>query len=211
MVQVEQRWRREGFVDPTLVTLPGRQQVRQERRDRQRLWEQQFWLFGCDIRRGDENLLAGFGCERTRRDDGQRTASSYACELGKGLTLYLWGFGLAVTAPGEAIFVGRSRLVPRCTRPRAVVDAALTPAPNRSRPPVIPVCWRPTRRTEADRATDLMVHAFTWIAAYERWVLAEAGSAWRRTAQSGWRDPVEDPTTLASQWDHLALVWAGSP
>lgn len=207
MVQAERPWRWQEINGSDPGAAQGRQQMRQERRTRQRLWEQQFWLFGCDIRRSEGNLLVCHGFERTRREDGQMTSPSYVRDIDPGVTLRLWGFGLALTDSSSGVFVGRKRLGPLLTCKHDVDTAALTTLVSRSVPPARPCCRPVGSRHDAERATHLMTKAFAWIAAYERWVLAEVGHEWRWSTQASWRDPVGNPMTLADDWDRLVARW----
>lgn len=78
-----------------------------------RLYKQQFWLFGYDVRRQQGNLLIEMGFQRTPVPEGERLKSSrYHRTMSDGSLLTLWSFGACWSSVSHgSIFV--SRLDPR--------------------------------------------------------------------------------------------------
>ncbi|HEV2528430.1 MAG TPA: hypothetical protein VGT61_08295 [Thermomicrobiales bacterium] len=177
--------------------------TRMDRRHATRLLNQQFWLFGHDVRRPDGNLLIASGLERTRRDDGRPTASSYAGTLSCGAGLRLWGFGAALSVGERAIFVPRSRYTARITTVGSVKAAAREPEVGNGAAPPMPDL-RMVRTGEdrelVERALPILLG---WFADYERGVVANAGAVYRHQAWSAWKRPCGTACGLAAEWDRL--------
>lgn len=149
------------------------------------LCDQQFWLFGSDIRRPAGNLLLQWGFERQRQGGGRPTR--YLSE-GAQRTIALWGFGMLwISAAPEAVFLSRDgRLL------AAAVDSA----------PRVRDAWQASRRLRLSGAGDphLGAEAFAWIAGYERWAAETAGPKHRGLAIAG-REACCDPEEIADAWE----------
>ncbi len=78
------------------------------------LLNQQFWLWGQDVRR-DGNLLVRFGFELLRRPAGMQGSNLYVLPDEQ---IALWGFGLLARWPERPpIYLGRFRFEPRIPPP----------------------------------------------------------------------------------------------
>ena len=168
------------------------------RRDDLALVHQQFWLFGCDIRRPEGNLLLELGFTRERPPQGVDGSSAYLLDRGAGRTLILWGFGLFVGEPGlGGIFVSRFRpdphLMPQPSLPVSVWDAGGLPPRHKPRSP-----------QEWVSARVLLVDALNWITGYEQWVQKTVGEPYRADCLDSWRRAVCTSCELPARWQDLA-------
>lgn len=132
------------------------------------LCEQQFWLFGCDVRRPAGNLLIERGFERLRH--GPARPTRYLLETEEE-TIALWGFGMLwiPRGSGPGAFLGRDG---------SIFETAATGVPK------VREAWRAKRQLKLAAAADpaLGAAALAWIARYERWVVDAGGRAHRRRA-----------------------------
>jgi hypothetical protein len=162
-----------------------------------RLLNQQFWLWGQDVRRTEGNLLREFGFAHHPPPQGTQGSHVY---LLAGDRLALWGFGLnARWEEASEIYVGRFRFEPRFPREdRPLADVFL---PAQLAPLVSP-------RGEAEWDAALLALATTarWIAAYERWATARAGADYRAACLSRWDRTACAAEEIASIWDELAAA-----
>lgn len=151
------------------------------------LCEQQFWLFGFDIRRGGDNLLLRWGFERQRQGGGGPTRYLHEDE---DRTVALWGFGLLWIGAEHSAFLARHGRLYR-SGVRAV--------------PRVRDAWAAERRLRISGAGDpqLGADACAWIAEYERWVLETAGREHRVLALAS-REPCCNPEEIADAWEEHA-------
>ena len=150
------------------------------------LCEQQFWLFGYDIRRSAGNLLIERGFERLRQGSGRPTR--YLRESDDE-TIALWGFGMLWLpgAPAPATFLGRDG---------GVLESDVAGVPK------VREAWRAKRQLRLRVGTDpsLVTDAFLWISRYESWVVDFAGLAHRRRALA--------ETAGCCEAELIAAAWA---
>jgi hypothetical protein len=141
--------------------------------DAERLFDITMWCLGKDVTCPEGNLLLRRGLSRTRRPEDQKGCSAYGCGLPGGGTLTMWGFGMLIQEKGAALFIARDGFCPRWVEPAGVrwpVFLAEGLGPLRE----------PLRFDEQRAARRAVVMVAEWLAAYEEWVLAEAGVDWRR-------------------------------
>lgn len=188
-------------------TTPGRDATkgfmlpRRFVRTANRLLEQQFWLWGCDIRRTQGNILEQFGFTKVKDVESTGlSASRYDRAFGGAQRLSLWGFGLWLAEDQTgAIFVPRSGL------PTSYSTMSVLPDE----------CWQPS--ASANLAHPISAHAqvattrllgdvVRWIAWYERHVVDVYGAEYRQQSIDAWRKPVACAETLANKWSELALA-----
>lgn len=162
------------------------------------LLNQQFWLWGQDIRRPGGNALLAHGFRRARPPEGVKGSPSYALDLGGGRSLVLWGFGLFLGDPAlGGIYVSRFRLAPLLT-PDAEPPAGVWS------PSHLPLRRAPRDPAEWAAAWALLGVAVRWLAAYERWVQATYGAAERQALLHGWDRPVCLVERMPVTWSRLA-------
>jgi hypothetical protein len=154
-----------GAEPPVGAVVPALHFPSEVRRRGTLLLNQQFWLWGQDIRRSDGNLLLEHGFVAERPVAGVRGSTRYQLALGGGRVVVLWGFGFFYGDPlvGE-LYLGRFRLSPRLggsEPPRGVWEPSRLP---RFAPPRGGEAWR--------QAGDLLVPALAWIGRYEPTVVA---------------------------------------
>ena len=160
------------------------------------LLNQQLWLFGCDVRRKEGNLLVDYGFDRTRPPEGVRGASQYAKPQPNGELMILWGFGLYLeSACGQGLFLKRHQFSPRLmSRPEHVWSAKALP---QKRPPkCVEDCLI---------LKNLMCKACQLLAEYETWVLQTAGMKYRQGNLDKWGlKTICQPHETADRWKQLA-------
>lgn len=152
--------------------------------------DQEFWLFGQDIRRDEGNLLLQFGFSKERAPRDTPGSNTYSLVLDDDSLLTLWGFGFSVWRSGTGrIFVPRFRLEPVFTKH------------GRALPPV----WRLAHLGETIAPKDaddwramaaLLVPALQFLSGYEAWVIETAGIAYREHCLLPRGNPVCDPIAL---------------
>lgn len=162
------------------------------------LLNQQFWLWGQDIRRPEGNVLLAHGFRRARPPEGVKGSPSYALDLGGDRSLVLWGFGLFLgdRALG-GIYVSRFRLAPLL-----ILDAE--PPAGVWSPSQLPPRRPPADAAERAVAWTLLGDAVRWLAAYERWVQATYGVAHRQGLLHGWGRAVCPVERMPMTWSRLA-------
>lgn len=177
-----------------LVCLPA-----PVRRQGTALLNQQFWLWGQDIRRAEGNALLRHGFTRQRPPAGVRGSSAYTLDLGAGRAVTLWGFGFAYRDPAAgSLYVSRFRLAPLLLG---------TPGNGLSQvwePTRLPPRRKPTSADDWARAHALLVPALRWVSAYEHWVVAVLGLEYRQACVAAWRRPMCQAEQVAGRWQRLA-------
>lgn len=160
----------------------------------------QCWLWGCDIRRPEGNLLLEYGFSRQRPPAGAAGSSAYLASCAPDTVVVLWGFGAFYGDPTQGgVYLKRYEFSP-------VFVTRLTPQrlpwlPDQIRPSALPD--EPGIRQQMHRQ---FVALLEWIAHYEMWVRETCGLDYRRqcTAEStkpAFRIPVE---RLVEEWQQLA-------
>ncbi|MEG9431582.1 hypothetical protein [Terriglobus sp. ADX1] len=150
------------------------------------LLHQQCWLWGCDIRRSEGNLLRAYGFARQADPEGKRS-TQYTLGLEDGSIVRLWGSGLYFGDQEEGVFLNRFAFEPRLVR--------------------FTQDWQdPARLKEAPRYLDFqrLSAACAWVGAYEAWTLLQLGKAYRRVCLSSGPDPAQEAEGIAAGWRQLA-------
>ncbi|MEZ2346381.1 hypothetical protein [Terriglobus sp. RCC_193] len=150
------------------------------------LLHQQCWLWGCDIRRSEGNLLLTYGFARQADLEGKRS-TQYTLPLEHCSIVRLWGSGFYFGSVEEGVFLNRFAFEPRLVR--------------------FTEDWQdPVRLKEAPRYMDFqrLSAACGWIAEYEMWALLQFGKAYRRTCLLSGPDPAQEVEGIAATWRQLA-------
>jgi hypothetical protein len=182
---------------PTLANspygLPGK-----DLKSANRLLQQQFWLWGCDIRRQEGNLLSQLGFEKIKAPpESGLTTSQYNCPLSPTRSIALWGFGMCLGCDiGGSIFVPRSGLRPRYSA-TPVCTASAWEAAWFDRLPL------PASPREVTGCHHLLGEAIDWIVWYEHRVLAIAGEGYRQRSIDTWPRAVCPADQIAIRWEQL--------
>lgn len=162
------------------------------------LLNQQFWLWGQDIRRKGGNLLLRHGFERVRPPEGVQGSRCYTLQLDENRTMALWGFGLFYGDPSlGGLYVSRFGLSPLLSESGEPPVAVWSPAHLTS-------FAQPANAREWVRVRPLLIAALRWISAYESWILEEMGPAYRYDCLAGWSRPFCAADEGAAQWLRLA-------
>ncbi|HUO07791.1 MAG TPA: hypothetical protein VM008_05800 [Phycisphaerae bacterium] len=172
---------------------------RERRRMGRVLLHQQCWLFGCDIRRKEGNLLLAVGFDRHRPPAGLEASTQYRLELPSGCRICLWGFGIFYGDPtlSAGVFLNRFDFDPRLS-PRHDYG------PDTWKPEAL--CGLRRVRTQSDRALakSLVPAALEWIAEYESWILETVGIGYRRACLDRWPHESVAPHETVYAWRKLA-------
>lgn len=161
------------------------------------LFEQQCWCWGHDVRRSAGNLLLEYGATRSRVPAEQRGSSNYCFQLSCGARLDLWGWGLWYgDGYAPSLFLRRDKLqVGLIERAAPLCDVWSLSQ--------IPTVRTPHTWAEWLRMTSLLGHCCTWIAAYEQWVIEQAGLNYRQTCVADWQKPALPAHEMAERWQQL--------
>lgn len=150
------------------------------------LLHQQCWLWGCDIRRPEGNLLLAYGFVRQPDPEGKRS-TQYTLPLTDGNIVRLWGSGFYFGDEQEGVFLNRFAFEPRLVR--------------------FDETWQnPAQLKEAPRYLDFqrLSDACAWIAEYEAWVLEQHGTTYRQACAVGGPDASQPVANMAVRWRELA-------
>lgn len=179
-------------VSGPVVCLPG-----MVRRHGTRLLNQQFWLWGQDIRRGD-NILLRYGFQRTRPQGDVQGGRCYTTRIDARRTVVLWGFGIFYGDEAlGGLYLSRFRLDP-------LLGESGTPPVNVWAPANLPAFAPPVDDRDWARARLLLDETLRWISAYETWVVAEMGPEYRRRCLASWSRPVCPAAEGSARWLRLA-------
>jgi hypothetical protein len=179
---------------PAAVCLPAA-----VRRHGSVLLNQQFWLWGQDIRRPEGNLLLGGGFERARPPGAAQGSRCYTLRLDGGRTVALWGFGLFYGDDDlGGLYLSRFRLLP-------LLSENADPPASVWAPNDLPPFASPASMDEWERARPLLVAALLWISAYESRTLELPGLTYRRRCLAGAPRPNRCPSDGPVRWRRLAV------
>ncbi|MDW8233758.1 MAG: hypothetical protein RMJ54_13350 [Roseiflexaceae bacterium] len=160
----------------------------------------QCWLWGCDIRRSEGNLLLEYGFRRQRPPAGATGSSAYLRTADRDTVIVLWGFGAFCGSPvNGGVYLKRYEFAPRYI-PR--IDTQRLPwLPDQVHAAVIPL--EPDVQQQMHRQ---FISLLEWIAQYETWVIERCSLDYRRECAASWngppfRIPVE---RLIEEWQCLA-------
>lgn len=187
------RWEhapRAGTVKPA-PNCPLSQRVRQRGK---KLLNQQFWLWGQDVRHAP-NLLALRGFSHHRLPPDKSGSPVYI--LGDD-EIALWGFGLLAQFAGQPpIYVNRFCCEPRL--PRAGVTLREVWLPEQLAPlhvPDSPAGWQ--------TSLSAMSQTLRWIIAYEEWIAAMTEPGYRIDCLARWPRMACPASEIIPAWTQLA-------
>jgi hypothetical protein len=164
-----------------------------------KLFMQQAWGWGCDVRRPAGNLLLARGCERRRRPEGVEGSSMYVLHPNPTTQIVLWTFGMFYgQADCGGLYLDRFHVAPRLTGAAALTSAIW-------RPEGLPPLQRPTTAADRARLAQLLPAAIDWISDYETAILATLGLDYRRACLAEWSRAklALPPERLVPQWQAL--------
>lgn len=162
------------------------------------LLNQQFWLWGQDIRCPEGNILLRHGFTRARPPDTRQGSRCYTLQLDPGRTVVLWGFGIFYGDRAHGgLYLSRFGLAP--------LLAASWDAPvGVWSPSDLPALTAPTDEHDWARTRPLLTGMLRWISAYECRVLDEMGHRYRQTCLASWPRAVCPAHEGATRWLRLA-------
>ncbi len=168
------------------VTAPAAYLPNRILRRGQHLLSQQCWLWGCDVKRSEGNLLLSFGFECLRPPEGTSGSTQYTLHIAGDFRVRLWGFGMYFGGD-QGIYVNRYEFVAR------------TAGFNEG--------WQGADAVSSlprSRDLHLLAQASDWIAAYESWVVRTIGLAYRRSALQGWKERACKANETSAFWRQLS-------
>ena len=159
--------------------------------------QQQCWLWGCDIRHHDGNLLSEYGFVRYRPANPNVGSSLYVHTTATH-SIMLWGFGMYLGdgAHGGA-FIFRHMFHPM---------AVSHPAVNVFTPEALIA----TACAPVEIHQQYVAKAVAWITDYESWVIARTGMAYRHQSIAAWpkKSLQTEYTMFIAHWQQLIdPVW----
>lgn len=164
---------------------------------RERLTQQQFWLFGADIRNPAGNLLLDLGLRRCRATDSSAGSTCYVGSLGDdGIVAHLWGFGCCLTtAETDRVYLARYRALTFGISMAADLERLHTSQELNA-----------LRMPAADaQLAEHEVTLFRWFARYERMVQEQIGLDARAAVLDQYGDRrVGAAGEIPKQWERLA-------
>lgn len=172
------------------------------------LLNQQCWMWGRDTVRDEGNLLLEYGFERMRSPEGMTACTQYTQSFRQPATarlriVRLWGWGFfygeerECSSEGGAsicgLFLNRFEFVPRAV-------------------PLLKEFCLAHEMAEHPRAQSLLLlaEALEWIAAYERFVLRQCGTIYRRRCLASWSKRQVPPEEVPGEWMRLSQEIAGT-
>ena len=188
-----------GYKIPTLSRIPHHLDAAQLRRASSHM-QQQCWLWGCDIRHNDGNLLLEYGFARYRPDNPS-TGSSLYVHTTATHSVMLWGFGMYVgDAEHGGAFIFRHMFAPV-----AVQHPALTV--------FTPEAVTSTACTPNETHQHYAATALSWIMAYEDWVVQRMGMSYRHQSIANWpkKSLQTEYTTFVADWHQCVHAMASAP
>lgn len=163
-----------------------------------RLFDQQFWRWGCDVKHTSGNLLVRFGFRRIPPPNPDSSQSSvYLLEIDRCTRVVL---------RGSAAFFGNDCLGGLLVK-RFDSLPYRTPLAHLEELPHTPDCLPPLERFQSadPHWSELASELFRWIAQYEAWIIREYGSQYvERSLELRGKRPVVEVSALESEWLKLA-------
>lgn len=173
-----------------------------------KLFHQQCWCWGVDIRNAHTNYLVEYGFRYTPRKQAGAGSSRYSLELGTH-TLHLWAFGAVLTdEQGDGISLKRYDQLPKKLIPGFCAER-ITEAAD----------FNNISHTAAPSALGELLpllHIFIkQIVAYETYIQQLAPSSYRNNAVNGWKHKYVHGTSMVKAWSdllpHLRKPRSGRP
>ena len=160
----------------------------------QKLLNQQFWLWGQDVRHAP-NLLARYGFVHYRLPPGRAGSPVYV--LGDD-EIALWGFELLAQFAGQPpIYVNRF-----CCEPRLPCDG-VTPQDvwlpehlGLLHVPATPAVWQ--------ASLGVLAQVLRWIITYEDWIATAAEPGYRMECLARWPRTVCQAGEIIPAWERMA-------
>lgn len=163
-----------------------------------RLFEQQMWCWGQDVRYPAQNLLMAYGFTRQRSIGDPQLSTCYSHLALPEAHITLWGYGLFFgrrTLGG--LFVSRNGFALTLI-PHATLTTDQWMAPPDGEPPAT--------RAQCEVTGKLLLDAIAWMADYERWIVEHVSVTHRAACLTAWkRKPVVPAAEMASTWDALTM------
>lgn len=165
-----------------------------QRRKADSLLNQQFWLWGQDIRRREDNLLLSYGFTRLRPPADIQGSNRYVLRLDDHRVVVLWGFGFFYGLRDRGgVYISRTHLAP-------LITPGWEPPADVWQPSDVPPYRSPEGPDDWSRISPLLVDALQWISAYESRILDELGAEYRQACLADWKRPVCSACEIPERW-----------
>lgn len=160
-----------------------------------RMFDQQMWCWGCDIRNSSGNKMIEFGFSKTKTSDDKDVPSQYSIVYKDHLIL-LWGFGgLIRQSSNNAIFIGRCDFYPK--RLESVAEDLIA---NDSKDIKKYFVKNKSLLYEVDY--NLLRIFYDLIIDYENWITKRMGIEYRQHTLNSWiKKKVVDAESLILTWE----------
>lgn len=164
------------------------------RRFASRLFSQQLWCWGQDVKHSGGNLLLRYGMERFRKPGDPRGGATCYRSDENDRHAALWGFGMFFgTRRLGGLYLARYDFVPQWGEFESLRIGIHSPDD-------LPPFHRPHRTSHWRAAHELLHETIRWIIRYENWVIQEVGAPYRHDCVTRWIDPVVSGERMASAW-----------
>lgn len=147
-----------------------------------KLFEQQLWCWGEDVKHPQGNLLVKCGFDRQPPPKGQeKFGSLYTRRIGRGGQVVLRGWGLLISDRTHgALCLMRYEFLPRLL-PCDDIPSGLWDSHS------LPKHFVPESDADLSRALFLLAAVCRWIASYERWLSRALVSRYREETIEHWK------------------------
>ncbi len=162
-----------------------------------RMFDQQMWCWGCDIRNRKGNKMIEFGFSKTRTSDDPSVPSQYSI-IYKEHKIFLWGFGCLIRKDSDnALFIKRYDFFPK----------KLTSVPENlmvNDPKDIKKFFVKDKSLLYECDQSLIVILYDLIIDYENWINQRMGPDYRQHTINSWiKKKVVDAENLIAMWKNL--------
>jgi hypothetical protein len=163
-----------------------------------KLFDQQMWCWGYDIRATEGNILLQYGFSRQRLPEGASGSSAYTLDDMHHRNVALWGFGLFYREnEDDGLFLRRFSFQPR----RVLREVETLHVYESSQ---LGYLHLPQKDEERMATLSLFVRVMRWVSAYEQWVQTRMSSSYRQDSLQGWKKRTIPPDEIISTWNWLA-------
>jgi hypothetical protein len=179
---------------PVTSRIPHPLNAAQQRRASQHM-QQQCWLWGCDIRHHDGNMLLEYGFVRYRPENRLAGSSLYIHTTARH-TVMLWGFGLYMGDVAHGgVFIFRHIFHP--------VAIAHPTVPVFTPEALIGIACAPMAIHQ-----HYATKALSWIVEYEAWVVHRMGMEYRHQSIATWpkKSYQTEYTTFIAHWQQYTHI-----
>jgi hypothetical protein len=162
-----------------------------------RMFDQQMWCWGCDIRNSNGNKMIEFGFRKEKTGTDKNSQSQYSI-IYKEHKIFLWGFGCLIRqSSNNSLFMRRYDLYPK--RLEYVPENLLA-----NNPKVIKKFFIKDNSLLYKCDYSLLEVFYDLIIDYENWIIKQMGSEYREYTLNSWiKKKIVDAENLILTWKKL--------